>query len=213
MERYDKKGTMIREGIFFMMPAKRYMRYMVLAVIGLIAFALAGCGGSSEDGTNETVDPEAAKTAFLEWEARVTEIHTAADEVLDAYNQAVTKLSEGRVDIFSAYDYISNEVIPTNEKLERAMDLIRASDAFSRKHRETLNSASSDLANGIYWRTKGFKRFLEFLDSQKLSLMDKVKGDFEFANDYMLEGIAKYIGVKMELGLIEDEQKEQKDQK
>lgn len=206
---------MIREGIFFMMPAKRYMRYMVLAVIGLIAivFALAGCGGSSEDGTNETVDLEAAKEAFLAWETRVTEIHTAADEVLDAYNQAVTKLSEGKIDIFSAYDYISNEVIPTNEKLENAMRLAIPGDALSKKHQETLNSARHALADGIYWRTKAFKRFLEFLDSQKLSLMDEIKGDFEFANDYMLEGIAKYIGVKMELGLIEDEQKEQKDQK
>jgi len=202
---------MIREGIFFMIPAKRYMRYMVLAIIGLIAivFALAGCGGSSEDGTNETVDPEAAKTAFLEWEARVTEIHTAADEVLEAYNQEVANLSEGRVDIFSVYDYINNEVIPTNEKLENAMRLAIPGDALSKKHQETLSSARYALADGIYWRTKAFKRFLEFLDSQKLSLMDKVKGDFEFANDYMLEGISKYIGVKMELGLIEDEQKDQ----
>lgn len=185
---------------------------MVMVILLIIAMIISGCGSDPSESKNETVDLEAAKEAFLAWETRVTEIHTAADEVLDAYNQAVTKLSEGKVDIFSAYDYISNEIIPTNEKLERAMDLIRASDAFSRKHRETLNSASSDLANGIYWRTKGFKRFLEFLDSQKLSLMDKVKGDFEFANDYMLEGISKYIGVKMELGLIEDEQKEQKDQ-
>jgi len=182
---------------------------MVMVILLIIAMIISGCGSDPSESKNENVDPEAAKTAFLEWEARITEIHTAADEVLDAYNQAVTKLSEGKIDIFSAYDYISNEVIPTNEKLERAMDLIRASDAFSRKHRETLNSASSDLANGIYWRTKGFKRFLEFMDSQKLSLMDEIKGDFEFANDYMLEGIAKYIGVKMELGLIEDEQKDQ----
>lgn len=194
-----------------MMPAKRYMRYMVLAVIGLIAivFALTGCGGSSEDGTNETVDPEAAKTAFLEWEARVTEIHTAADEVLDAYNQAVTKLSEGRVDIFSVYDYISNEVIPANNTLETAMESISPGSALSKKQQEELNSAKFDLANGLYWRTKAFERFLEFLDNQQLSLMDEIKDDFAFANDYMINGIAKYIGVKMELGLIEDEQKDQ----
>ena len=186
---------------------------MVMVILLIIAMIISGCGSDPSESKNENVDPEAAKTAFLEWEARVTEIHTAADEVMEAYNQAVTKLSEGKIDIFSAYDYISNEVIPTNEKLENAMRLATPGDALSKKHRETLNSASSDLANGIYWRTKGFKRFLEFMDSQKLSLMDEIKGDFEFANDYMLEGISKYIGVKMELGLIEDEQKEQKDQK
>jgi hypothetical protein len=186
---------------------------MVMVILLIIAMIISGCGSDPSESKNETVDLEAAKEAFLAWETRVTEIHTAADEVLDAYNQAVTKLSEGKIDIFSAYDYISNEVIPTNEKLENAMRLVTPGDALSKKHRETLNSASSDLANGIYWRTKGFKRFLEFMDSQKLSLMDEIKGDFEFANDYMLEGISEYIGVKMELGLIEDEQKEQKDQK
>lgn len=186
---------------------------MVMVILLIIAMIISGCGSDPSESKNENVDPEAAKTAFLEWEARITEIHTAADEVLDAYNQAVTKLSEGKIDIFSAYDYISNEVIPTNEKLENAMRLVTPGDALSKKHRETLNSARHALADGIYWKTKAFKRFLEFLDSQKLSLMDKVKDDFEFANDYMLEGISKYIGVKMELGLIEDEQKEQKDQK
>lgn len=182
---------------------------MVMVILLIIAMIISGCGSDPSESKNENVDPEAAKTAFLEWETRVTEIHTAADEVLEAYNQAVTKLSEGKVDIFSAYDFINNEVILTNEKLENAMRLAIPGDALSKKHQKTLNSARYALADGIYWRTKAFKRFLEFLDSQKLSLMDKVKGDFGFANDYMLEGISKYIGVKMELGLIEDEQKDQ----
>lgn len=182
---------------------------MVMVILLIIAMIISGCGSDPSESKNENVDPEAAKTAFLEWEARVTEIHTAADEVLDAYNQAVTKLSEGKIDIFSAYDYISNEVIPTNEKLENAMRLATPGNALSKKHRETLNSARHALADGLYWRTKAFERFLEFLDNQKPSLISEVKDDFEFANGYMLEGISKYIGVKMELGLIEDEQKDQ----
>lgn len=187
-----------------MMISKRFLDFAVVLLV--IVAITSGCGAVDNYVEDEAVDIEAAKTAFLSWEARVNEIYTAADEVMGAYNKAVSGVAEGNIDIFSVYDYISSEVVPANEKLEMAMDLVNADHALSKNHQETLNSAKSDFTHGIYWRTKAYKRFLEFLDNQKLSLMDDARGDFEFANDCMLEGIAKYMGVKSELGLLEEEQ-------
>ncbi len=180
----------------------RAIRLILLAAIALFA---VGCGGAPDDVEPEEVDIEAAREAYLEWEERITDIHTMADELMASYEKVVTGLSDGRYDIFSAYDYVSNKLIPANSNLEGAMRLIEPGSALSKKHQEDLRSAKSDLAYGIYWRTEAFKEFLKFLDTQQLSLMNDIKSNLGFANYRMVEGISKYIGVKAELCLLEGE--------
>ncbi|MGI6553834.1 MAG: hypothetical protein ACOX2P_00085 [Bacillota bacterium] len=80
---------------------------------------------------------------------------------------------------------------------------------WKKEHRKTLNEAISDLSTGLYTKAEGFEKVLEYLDEQKPSTLSEAKEEFEMAQGFMMGGIAKIVGVQMELGLGEEQQQKQ----
>lgn len=175
---------------------KAVLKLLALTLIAAALLGLvAGCGGSSSEGSLEE-----QREAFLQWEREVTSLHQIADEASVKHDEILAALGAGEIDEYEAYSEIS-DVKKIIDNAWHNLSKVEAGESLSQERIKQLNAAMSDLTTGLYSKIGGMEKVLEFLDDQKPSLIEEAQDKFKMANSFMMDGIGKYIEVKVDLGL------------
>lgn len=156
--------------------------------------------------TSAKGNSEAAKQDFLAWQKEILSIHQVADDAMKQYQQIMVAMGEGEKDIYSAYSDVNN-IKDTVSGAWHAIGKVKVPESLSKEHQKQLKEAQTDLQTGLFSKMEGLKQVLKFLDEQKPSYVEEAKDNFAMSEQFMLSGITRLTGVKMDLGLLEESEK------
>ncbi|MEK4369701.1 hypothetical protein MHI48_09550 [Paenibacillus sp. FSL H7-0942] len=154
---------------------------------------------------NET--DAAAKKAnqkeVLAFEKSVYALEETMSPIMNTYQEAMTGLGNGTVDIYTVYEATENAQ-KAAKHLQSKFYNLDVPENLPKDVKQMLNATASNLSTAYYSKGKAFDAVLEFLDDQKPSHMSKFKEEISMADSFVMKGILKLMEAKTAVGLEVD---------
>lgn len=211
---------------------KRGRKQVAVTYLGLMIFSFVAFGMASPSKPSDTpkqeVKPAQSQTAPQPTQQQVNKPSTSTQEDLKKQQQEAyinwyagleiqlkkfdnsskvwaetfAALGEGRIGRHQAYSQLK----PMQNDMENFMMVFNKMEppmALSKDHQKALREGTQELSTMAYSRKKAVEKALQFIDDMKPSSMQEARDQAQLAQSIMLRGIAKIVGVRAELGLIE----------
>lgn len=144
------------------------------------------------------------KMAFAGWEKQYNQQSKMLDDALATWKNIMQGLANGSIGEYAAYDKLQSLDKQLNNVFSRDFtDDVWAIAELSKEQRDSLKDAFDDMFAAVGFRQQAVKSALKWLNDPTPSNAQKIKDNIDFADSCVLDGAAKVIEVKQELGLLE----------
>ncbi|NUU80060.1 hypothetical protein [Paenibacillus xylanilyticus] len=149
---------------------------------------------------NDAATKKAYQKEVLAFEKSVYALEETMSPIMSTYQEAMTGLGNGTVDIYTVYEATENAK-KAADHLQSQFYNLNVPESLPKDVKEKLNAATSDLSTAYYSKGKAFDAVLEFLDDQKPSHMSKFKDEIAMSDSFVMNGILKLMEAKEAVGL------------
>lgn len=149
---------------------------------------------------NDAATKKAHQKEVLAFEKSVYALEETMSPIMSTYQEAMTGLGNGTVDIYTVYEATENAK-KAADHLQSQFYKLNVPESLPKDVKEKLNAATSDLSTAYYSKGKAFDAVLEFLDDQKPSHMSKFKDEIAMSDSFVMNGILKLMEAKEAVGL------------
>lgn len=136
----------------------------------------------------------------LQFEKDMYAIEETMKPYMDNYQNALNGVSQGTVDIFTAYE--------ATEKARDAAKIIQSqyyqmkiAKDLPKDVKKELEAAKSDLATAYYTKSEALKYVLKYFDDQKPSYMSKFQDEISMSDNFIMSGVLKVFKAKELVGI------------
>ncbi|WP_336761518.1 hypothetical protein [Paenibacillus sp. USHLN196] len=138
---------------------------------------------------------KAHQKEVLAFEKSVYALEETMSPIMSTYQEAMTGLGNGTVDIYTVYEATENAK-KAADHLQSKFYNLEVPEGLPKDVKTKLNGATSDLSTAYYSKGKAFDAVLEFLDDQKPSHMSKFKDEIAMSDSFVMNGILKIMEAK-----------------
>lgn len=146
--------------------------------------------------------------AVLKFEKDMYALEDEINPFMDAYQKALNGVSDGSVDIFTAYEVTENAK-KAAEGIQRKYYNVEVPKDLPKEVKKELEDAKTDLATAYYTKAEAFGYVLKYFDDQKPSYMSKFQDEISASDSFIMSGVLKLFKAKELVGLevVEEEKK------
>lgn len=145
--------------------------------------------------------------AVLKFEKEMYALEAELKPYLDSYQKALNGVSEGTVDIFTAYQATENAK-EAAEELQLKYFKVDVPKDLPKEVKKELEDAKTDLSTAYYTKSKALGYVLKYFDDQKPSYMSKFQDEINTSDSFIMSGVLKIFKAKELVGLeVVEEQK------
>lgn len=151
-------------------------------------------------GKTDAASKKANQKEVSAFEKSVYALEETMSPIMSTYQEAMTGLGNGTVDIYAVYEATENAK-KAADHLQSKFYNLEVPESLPKDVKTKLNGATSDLSTAYYSKGKAFDAVLEFLDDQKPSHMSKFKDEIAMSDSFVMNGILKIMEAKEAVGL------------